>query len=455
MATLYAEKTAQGTSYRIQYYDGNNKRCSIRLGKLSKKNADTIRSKVDEIINCQLAGMSVSQETATWLGKLPDKIHNRLSKVGLIPPRKSIEVDTFIRAYIENRHDVKPGTRIRWGTAHKKLIGYFGENRRADSITPKDAEDYKQYLFKEELARATISKYLTLTRTFFNEMLTEELIRNNPFAKVKERFVIDESRNVYVPCENVYAAMEAAPDAEWRLIIALSRFGGLRCPSEVLSLKWENIHSADRKITVLSPKTEHHPNGAQRIIPLFPELVEPLQDVERTKPTGAVHVISNHRSRADVSESWADSNLREPMLDILKRAKIEPWPKLFHAMRASCETDLVAANYHLKDVTVWMGHSYKVAEKHYLRQQEEEFNRAIKSGAKKSDNNESRINNVPQTTDVNDYPSTKKTVQKAVLQAAAGHCMTEPRNAKGPCITGSCDSVQHGANSEIGQVGLI
>jgi integrase len=35
--------------------------------------------------------------------------------------------------------------------------------------------------------------------------------------------------------------MEYAPDAEWRLMIALWRFAGLRAASEVLMLKWEDI----------------------------------------------------------------------------------------------------------------------------------------------------------------------------------------------------------------------
>ena len=328
MASLYIEKTTQGMSYRIQFCDGN-KRCSIRLGAIKKKLAETILSKVEEIIICSLSGGDVSQETASWIGKLPDATHNKLSKAGLVPSRKSTELNTYIQAYIEGRHDIKTGTRIRLETVYKKLIGYFGDHRKADSITTKNAEEYKQFLFKDGLARATISKYLTVTRMFFNEMLKDGMIQSNPFATVRERFVVDDTRNIYVPREVVYAAMEAAPDAEWRLIIALSRFGGLRCPSEVLSLKWENIQWPQKRIIVPSPKTEHHPNGAQRIIPLFPELVEPLRDVERTKPAEAVYVISEHRSRADVSKSWANSNLREPMLDILRRAKIKPWAKLF------------------------------------------------------------------------------------------------------------------------------
>jgi hypothetical protein len=226
----------------------------------------------------------------------------------------------------------------------------------------------------------------------------------------------------------------------------------------VLSLKWEGIDWTKNRITVLSPKTEHHPNGAQRVIPLFPELVEPLKEVERTKPTGAMHVISRHRSRADVSDSWADSNLREPMLDILKRANIKPWPKLFQAMRASCETDLVRGGYQLKDVTAWMGHSHKVAEKHYLHTLEDEFDRAVKFGAKNGAKNAGETapeSNCPtQNSDASDFSSSKKTVRKAVLQTPAGDCTEKPRNAKSPQNTGSCKSLQLGATCTIGQVGL-
>ncbi len=198
-------------------------------------------------------------------------------------------------------------------------------------------------------------------------MLADGLVRSNPFDGVTVTAVVNESRNVYVLREIVTKVMAAAPDADWRLIIALSRFGGLRSPSEVLSLKWENVRWWSKRILVVSPKTAHHPNGQQREIPLFCELAEPLRDAWNSRPQNANFVISRHRSKADVTDDWAACNLREPFLDILKRAGVAPWPKLFHAMRASCENDLVDAGYPLAAVTAWMGHSTKVAEKHYLR----------------------------------------------------------------------------------------
>lgn len=59
-------------------------------------------------------------------------------------------------------------------------------------------------------------------------------------------------------------------DAEdWRLIVALARSGGLRCPSEHPALRWRDIDWEHGRIKVTSPKTARHPNGGSTVIPLF------------------------------------------------------------------------------------------------------------------------------------------------------------------------------------------
>jgi integrase len=45
----------------------------------------------------------------------------------------------------------------------------------------------------------------------------------------------------FVTREEAHAVMDACPDAEWRLLFALSRFGGLRCPSEHIALRWADV----------------------------------------------------------------------------------------------------------------------------------------------------------------------------------------------------------------------
>ena len=43
--------------------------------------------------------------------------------------------------------------------------------------------------------------------------------------------------------------------------MVLARYGGLRCPSEVLSLRWQDVDWEMQRVTAPSPKTESLPEG--------------------------------------------------------------------------------------------------------------------------------------------------------------------------------------------------
>ena len=75
------------------------------------------------------------------------------------------------------------------------------------------------------------------------------------------------------------------------------------------------------------------------------------------------------------------SNLRTTFTKIIRRAGVKVWPKLFHNLRASRETEL-AAEYPIHVVCEWIGNSAAIAAKHYLTVREEDFERASQGGAK-------------------------------------------------------------------------
>jgi integrase len=55
--------------------------------------------------------------------------------------------------------------------------------------------------------------------------------------------------------EEAQKVLDACPNAEWRLIFALTHFGGLRIPSELMQLRWGDIDWERGRMTVRSPKT--------------------------------------------------------------------------------------------------------------------------------------------------------------------------------------------------------
>ena len=105
------------------------------------------------------------------------------------------------------------------------------------------------------------------------------------------------------------------------MIVALSRYGGLRCPSEVLSLRWQDIDWEHGRITVSSPKTEHHADKASRVIPLFAELRPYLADSFDAALVGAECVVDpRFRKGALGPNGWRNSNLRTTFEKIVQRA---------------------------------------------------------------------------------------------------------------------------------------
>ena len=64
---------------------------------------------------------------------------------------------------------------------------------------------------------------------------------------------------------------------------------------------------------------------------------------------------------------------------------LTPWPKPFHNLRASRETEL-AATFPLHVVCEWIGNSERIADRHYLQVTDEHFETAA-GGAAKSDAN--------------------------------------------------------------------
>lgn len=158
--------------------------------------------------------------------------------------------------------------------------------------------------------------------------------------------------------------MEACKDPEWRLIIALARFSGLRVQSERPLMKWSDVDWKRRRVRVPSPKTEHHPGGAERIIPLFPELHPYLEAAKEAYGETSEFLLPTCRPKCQ--------NMRTQFCRIIKRAGVTQWPRVFQNLRASRETELVSI-VPIQVACKWIGNSVPIAAKHYLQTTDEHF----------------------------------------------------------------------------------
>ncbi len=171
----------------------------------------------------------------------------------------------------------------------------------------------------------------------------------------------------FVNRDDAAKILDACPDLQWRMIFALCRFAGMRCPTEVLALRWQDINWEHGRFLVHSSKTEHHEGKDTRLVPLFPELVEILSEGFAEAEEGSVYVVTRYRE--------STQNLRTTFGKIIKRAGLKPWPKLFQNLRSTRETEL-AEVFPLQAVTSWIGKSQLIASKHYLQLTDEHFEKA-------------------------------------------------------------------------------
>ena len=178
----------------------------------------------------------------------------------------------------------------------------------------------------------------------------------------------------FITREDAEKVLDACPDAQWRLLFALSRYGGLRCPSEHLALKWEHVNFGEDRLKVESPKTEHHAGGGSRVIPMFPELRPHLDQVWEESGPSDVYVVTRYRN------TNTNANLRTQLTRIIQRAGLEPWPKLFQNLRSTRETELVR-DYSIHVASSWIGNSPKVALSHYTQITESDFQEAAARSA--------------------------------------------------------------------------
>ncbi len=367
---------------RIHFVNRDGKRKPIRLGKVPQHLADKIKVKVEALNAAAIGGFSLDNETSEWLRSIGDKLHAKLAATGLVAPRQPVEpqkqicLGEWLDTYIAGRTDVKPNTRRNLEAAKARLVEFFGKERGLDSITAGDVDAWVIWL-KGRYANGTAGRTIKRAKQFFRAALRKKILAENPFADAKAPSQVNEARKFFVTLEATYKVLDACPDFEWRLLFALSRFGGLRCPSEHLALKWSDVDWERDRFRVTSSKTEHLEGGGVRWVPIFPELRPYLTEAFEAAPEGALHIIHRYRD--------GTKNFRTRLNRIIRSAGLEPWPKLFQNLRASRETEL-AEVYPIHVVCSWIGNTERIAAKHYLQVKEDDFARAAgraeKSGAK-------------------------------------------------------------------------
>jgi integrase len=348
-----------------------SKRVTIRYGQCAAKNAQTAHNMVERLAEAKVLGTPMDGPTAEWLKRIDGKLRDRLVAVGLVEARKTARLGDFRTEYIETRRqrgDVTDSTIEVWGHTKRNLIAFFGEDRDIRTITAKDADDWAAWLkTSEKLGENTIRKRSQFAKRFFRVAVKRKLIAEDPFASLVGTVVSVPERKFFIPRETVNALLNQCRGPEYRLLLVFARYMGVRIPSEIVPLTWGDVDWEGQRIVISSPKTKRHKGGDKRVCPIFPEILPFLREAWEAAPEGATWIFPSIRSKGKNLRTWLER--------AILKAGFTPWPRLWQNFRATRATELADA-YPSHVAAVWLGHTERIADRHYRQVTGEHFSRA-------------------------------------------------------------------------------
>lgn len=356
---------------RILFVAPEGSRKTIRLGKCSRRDAESVARHVEALLEAKVRNRPVQPETAVWLAGIGLPLKRKLNAVGLIDECADMPtLGEFLTQHLANRQaELKASTMRVLRQAERWMLHYLEAETRLDEITTSDADRFRAELLCGR-AKATANKWTRYAREFMTAAVRRKLIESNPFDHVRGLAVVgNPARRVLIPYADVARLMDAIPCPQFRLIVALARYGGLRIPSEALALRWEDVNWEHSRIVVRAPKTAHHADGGVRVVPIFGELRPYLELLWDTPDEGGPFVITRYRD--------ATQNLRTQLNRWCLQAGLAPWPKPFQNMRATRATEL-ADQFPSHVCAKWLGHSEKIADEFYRSVTDEHFQRATR-----------------------------------------------------------------------------
>jgi len=171
----------------------------------------------------------------------------------------------------------------------------------------------------KQLKPATIDHELTLLKHLFRLRVELRLSASNPIEKIK-LFKVENARDRYLSKEEAQRLLlECNPDL--RVVVLTAMLTGFRS-SELKSLRWLNVDSVNRTITV---RRSYSKNNQTKTVPMTDGLFVAFQEMRRERDRGPEDLVFVNR----YSKPW--KSWRTAFVNACKRAGIIDFH--FHDLR--------------------------------------------------------------------------------------------------------------------------
>lgn len=167
--------------------------------------------------------------------------------------------------------NVAQATKARYKGSLKTFLEWLGD--RADlpleSVPVSQIREFRDFLEEGGRGARTCQFYVADVGSVFRAAVREGLITYNPVSALEPRSNAPEVKRLPFSVQEVQRLLGAAPSIEWKGVILVGAFTGLRL-GDASSLQWEAINLTRGTITTVPAKTKR--KGRVLTIPMHPEV---------------------------------------------------------------------------------------------------------------------------------------------------------------------------------------
>jgi integrase len=297
MASL--KKRRNSKYYQAQFYvsdslTGELKQVRMSTGHTNKKKAQAFADELER--NAQsviLAGSDGAQRAKALLAEAVAEIEREtftaptarkymfeLLAIATGEEMETYSIETWTEEWLRRKaRDSSKATITRYRAHTKAFRSWLGESRRTkplESITPQDARKWRESLQDAGRTGKTVLAYCKDVGAVYRAAIREGLVSFNPFTALEAIDTSDSQERKPFNEEEVSALLKAAPSEEWRGLILVAAFTGLRL-GDAARLSWEAVDLNTKRITLIPSKTKKKKREVR--IPIHPELFTFLESV--------------------------------------------------------------------------------------------------------------------------------------------------------------------------------
>jgi integrase len=286
--------------------------------------------------------------------------------------------------------DSSKATMARYTSHAEAFLSWLGDERRKkplESITGQDVRRWQESLTDAGRAGKTVLSYIKDVGAIFRAAIREGIVSFNPCGTTISDINTDDSqeRRPFTHDE-VAALIAAAPSEEWRGLVLVASFTGLRL-GDAARLSWESVDLEKKMIVLIPSKTKRKKREVR--IPIQDDLLAyleaaPVHDDSPTAPVFPKLAKTPVNTKSGLSASFvgimfaAEVDRGKPSREAEGKGKGRvTYERGFHSLRHTFTSWLRNAGVSEEDRMALTGHSTRESHQIYSHADEKASQAAI------------------------------------------------------------------------------